>query len=67
MIWVYGIGGGIVGFLIGQAVIFHLLKDTPAKEIKGNKDLKIKYGLLNWAFVVVGVLIGINVIPSLFS
>lgn len=66
MLWLYGIGGGLFGFLAGQAIIFNLLKDTPAEEIRENKSLKLKYGLLNWAFVAIGVLIGVLFIPTLF-
>lgn len=67
MLWLYGIGGGVLGFLFGQMIIFNLLKDTPAEEIKKNKRLKINYGLLNWAFAVAGAFIGVLFLPSLFS
>lgn len=67
MLWLYGVGGGLLGFLLGQVIIFRLLRDFPTDEIKYNKKLKIKYGLLNWAFALAGVFVGFLFFPSIFN
>ncbi len=53
MIYLIAVLGLIAGFVIGQTIIYFLLSDTPADVIKNDKDLKIKYGLLNWMIALI--------------
>lgn len=53
MIYLIAVSGLIFGFVIGQSMIYFLLSDTPADVIKNDKDLKIKYGLLNWVIAII--------------
>lgn len=53
MIYLIAVIGLIFGFVIGQSMIYFLLSDTPADVIKNDKDLKIKYGLLNWVIAII--------------
>ncbi|MCK5374983.1 MAG: hypothetical protein KAJ40_06840 [Alphaproteobacteria bacterium] len=49
MIYVYGIAGFILGFIIGQMLLLFLLRGVSKEEILNDKYIHLKYGLLNWA------------------
>ena len=50
--------GGIIGFIAGLIVINIILKDKKAEELRTDKELKRKYGLLVWGISLLGALIG---------
>lgn len=54
MIYVVGIVGFIGGFLAGQMVLYFLLRHKTNRELLTDHSLKVKYGLLCWAFAVLG-------------
>ena len=55
----YGLIGFIVGFIAGMIANRYLLRDVSAEEMRKNKDLRLKYGALNWAIAILGLIIGI--------
>jgi hypothetical protein len=56
MEWVVGIIGFLSGFALGQIALLRWLKDRTRAELMNNKDLHFKYGLINWAFAILGAL-----------
>jgi hypothetical protein len=54
MIYVAGIIGFVGGFAVGQMVLFFLLRHKSNEELLRDKHLKLKYGLINWLFAVMG-------------
>ena len=54
MVWFIGFLGFGFGFALGQMILMQLLKDKSNEELKHNKDLQRKYGLLNWAVAITG-------------
>lgn len=55
----YGFFGLIIGFLAGMIVNSFLLKGISSEEMRKNKDLRLKYGTLNWVLALIGMLAGI--------
>ncbi|MCB1591135.1 MAG: hypothetical protein KDI90_01660 [Alphaproteobacteria bacterium] len=54
MVYLIGIVGFVGGFVIGQMVLYFFLRDVPAEKLLNDPYIKWKYGLLNWAFAVLG-------------
>ncbi len=54
-----GLIGFVLGFLGGMAVNAYLLRGMPREEMRRNKDLRLKYGALNWGLALLGLLIGL--------
>ena len=48
MIYLVGFIGFIGGFLIGQMVLFFMLRHVKRKDLLDDPALKWKYGTLNW-------------------
>ena len=59
-VFLYGLGGFIGGLIFGAIVNAMLLKDVPPLEWRKNRDLKLKYGALNWAFAIAGAVIAVS-------
>lgn len=57
--WNYGLAGLVIGFVLGMVVNAILLRNTPKADYLKNKDLRTRYGLLNWAIVLAGMAIGL--------
>ncbi|HRQ60655.1 MAG TPA: hypothetical protein PLO23_03955 [Alphaproteobacteria bacterium] len=53
MIYIMGSIGFLGGFGVGQMVLYFLLRHKTKDELLTDPALK-KYGLLNWAFAVLG-------------
>lgn len=49
--------GFIVGFIVGMAVNAYLLRGVPRATFLKNKDMRLRYGALNWAIAVFGAII----------
>ena len=54
MVYILGIIGFIGGFVVGQMVLYFMLRHRSREELLNDKYLKWKYGLLNWAFAAIG-------------
>lgn len=54
-----GLIGFVLGFVFGMAVNAYLLRGIPRDEMRRNKDLRMKYGLLNWGLALLGLVIGL--------
>ena len=50
--------GGILGFVIGLIAVKIILRDKKPEELRTDKELKRKYGLLVWGTTLLGTLIG---------
>ncbi|GEM_PF-557046 len=48
MIYLVGTLGFVSGFILGQFILFRILRDVPKEELLENKSLHWKFGLLNW-------------------
>lgn len=48
MVYVFGIIGFIAGFILGQMLLYFLLRHKSRKELVENDSLKWTYGILNW-------------------
>lgn len=54
MIYLMGILGFVGGFILGQMVLYFLLRHKTKEELLNDKSLKWTYGLINWAFAGLG-------------
>lgn len=54
MIYAAGIVGFIGGFVLGQMILFFLLRHKTNEELLNDKYLKLKFGLLNWGCAALG-------------
>ncbi|HEY1095791.1 MAG TPA: hypothetical protein VGF14_00965 [Alphaproteobacteria bacterium] len=57
--FLYGLGGFIGGMILGAVLNGVLLKDVPKEEWRKNRDLKMKYGGLNWLIALAGMVAGL--------
>lgn len=48
MVYIAGITGFFAGFVLGQVMLMHWLKDRSKEEILHNRDLRWSYGVFNW-------------------
>lgn len=55
----YGLIGFILGFLAGMGINAYLLQGVPRGEFQRNKSMRLRYGGLNWAIAILGMIIGI--------
>ena len=60
MIYLFGLGGFIAGFVLGQMILSILLKDRTRRELMTNKALHLRYGLFNWLLAGLGLWLGIQ-------
>ena len=51
---VIGIIGALGGFIMGQMILYFLLRHKSNEELLTDKSLKLKFGLLNWACAALG-------------
>lgn len=49
--------GFIVGFLVGLCVNAYLLRYTPREVYLKDKNMRFRFGLLNWLIALVGALL----------
>ena len=54
MVIISGIAGFFIGFMIGQLVLSKLLAGKSRDELLSDKSLRLKYGLINWGFALIG-------------
>lgn len=48
MVYVVGFIGFIFGFILGQLVLLHLLRERSRRDLVMDKSLRWTYGILNW-------------------
>jgi ABC-type antimicrobial peptide transport system permease subunit len=58
--WIYGLLGFVIGFIIGMGMNMYLLQEMPREELRRNKDMRFRYGLLNWAVAFIGMFIALT-------
>ncbi len=46
--WLFGISGLVVGFIIGMMLNSYLLRDVPKEKFTNDRSIRLRYGLLNW-------------------
>jgi hypothetical protein len=54
MVYVFGIIGFVGGFILGQMILYFLLRHRSREDLMKDRSLKWTYGLLNWGFAVLG-------------
>ncbi|MEM7650686.1 MAG: hypothetical protein AAF204_01215 [Pseudomonadota bacterium] len=54
MIYFMGILGFVGGFIVGQMILFFLLRHKSNEELLNDRGLKFKYGLIGWACAIMG-------------
>ena len=54
MIYVMGVLGFFGGFIVGQMILYFLLRHKSNKELLEDKGLKLKYGLVGWGCAALG-------------
>ncbi|PZQ48242.1 MAG: hypothetical protein DI551_01770 [Micavibrio aeruginosavorus] len=59
MVYVFGIGGFLLGFLIGLVVINVFLKHYSTRDLVKDKSLRWTYGLAVWVFAGLGSGLGV--------
>lgn len=66
MIYVIGIIGFIGGFLIGQMILYFMLRHKTRDELVDNKDLNYTYGIANWIMAAFGAYASVHVYQLYF-
>lgn len=56
-----GFSGFAAGFIFGMAVNAFLLRGTPREKWMTDKTIRLRLGLLNWGFAVLGMVIALAV------
>lgn len=51
--WLLSISGLVFGFIIGMILNSYLLRDIPKEKLTTDRNIRLKYGLLNWAIAVI--------------
>lgn len=59
MIYAFGIGGFIIGFMVGMFVIGLFLQSYNPKELTRDKSLRWTYGLAVWVIAAMGAYLGV--------
>lgn len=54
-----GFIGLVCGFIFGMGVNAYLLQGMPREQLRTNRNLRMRYGALNWGLAVLGGLIAI--------
>lgn len=54
MVYLFGISGFVIGFMVGLLVIHFLLRHKSKRELLEDDSLKWKFGLLNWGLAILG-------------
>ncbi len=55
MVYVFGFVGFIVGLVLGQMILYFLLRNATREELLNDPYLKWKYGTLNWIIAILGI------------
>lgn len=61
LFFMHGFIGFIIGFVAGMGINAYLLQGIPRDEFRRNKKLRMRYGALNWAIALLGLIIGIAI------
>lgn len=56
--WLYGVTGFVIGFILGMIVNARLLKGIPKEQYTKDAALRTRFGLLNWGIALIGMAIG---------
>lgn len=54
----YSFIGFVIGMVAGGMLNRHLLRNVPKSEWLNNRDIKMKYGGLNWLIAILGAVAG---------
>jgi hypothetical protein len=54
MVYVAGVIGFLGGFVLGQMLLFYMLRHRSVEDLKKDRYLKWTYGLLNWGVAALG-------------
>lgn len=54
MVYIAGFAGLVIGFMVGQVVLFHLLRARSNRDLLNDSSLKWTYGVLNWIIAGAG-------------
>lgn len=54
MIYVSGMTGFIGGFILGQMIIYFLLRHRRREDLLADRNLRWTYGLFNWIVAALG-------------
>jgi len=57
----YGLSGFIIGFLLGMLANLYLLRGISREKYLKDKSLRMRFGLLNWGFALLGMAIGLAI------
>ena len=57
--WLQGLIGLGIGFAVGMAANLYLLRDLPRDVMRRNRDMRLKYGALNWGIALLGMFIAL--------
>ena len=57
--WIYGLSGFIVGFVLGMILNARLLRGIPREKYIKDSNLRLRYGLLNWGIALIGMMAGL--------
>ena len=49
MVYIVGFFGFLLGFFLGQMLLFFMLRHVPNEKLLSDPFIKWKFGLLNWA------------------
>lgn len=66
MVYLFAVIGFVFGFSVGLGSINVALRYKSTDEIKSDKSLRWKYGLLVWAFAFVGGWLGVMIYNNYF-
>lgn len=67
MIYIMGTFGLILGFFIGQMVLYFLLRNVPKDDLLNDRYIKWKYGLLCWIIAILGSYVFSNMYAYYFN
>lgn len=56
-----GLTGFIIGFIAGMIVNAYLLRGVPRETYMNDKNMRLKYGALNWILALFGTIIALAI------
>jgi dipeptide/tripeptide permease len=59
--WLYGFTGFVIGFLLGMIANAYLLRGVSRERLRTDRDIRLKYGALNWGLAVLGAVLAVAV------
>jgi hypothetical protein len=57
----YALTGFALGFIAGMIANAYLLRDVPRAKYLNDKSMRLRYGSLNWAIALLGMIIAIAI------